>query len=241
MPVAGTITGPASVCQGATITLSDAVTGGVWSASNSRATIAALTGIVNGVTAGLDTIRYTVTNSCGTVSASRAITINALPYAGAITGYTSVCAGLSVSLTESVTGGAWSSSNAAVASVSGGVVTGVTVGTATISYSVTNSCGTRSATHAIAVVAPELCHTMVHNTSMVDDIKIYPNPASTTISIEANGKVNVVVMSVDGKKVIAQNDASVLDVSQLADGMYFISIYATDGELLKTAKFAKTR
>ncbi|MFI5196094.1 MAG: T9SS type A sorting domain-containing protein, partial [Chitinophagales bacterium] len=64
---AGTITGMDTVCIGTTRALSDAVSGGVWSSTNSsRATVDPATGVVTGVTAGIDTIKYSVTNSCGT-------------------------------------------------------------------------------------------------------------------------------------------------------------------------------
>jgi uncharacterized protein YjdB len=96
-PVAGTISGASSVCQGSTITLTDAATGGVWSSSNTRASVSG--GVVTGISGGLDTIRYTVTNACGNAIATKPISIIALPYPGVISGYTSVCEGLTIALT----------------------------------------------------------------------------------------------------------------------------------------------
>ncbi|KIA94125.1 hypothetical protein OC25_11090, partial [Pedobacter kyungheensis] len=59
-----------------------------------------------------------------------------------ITGTPNVCVGAATNLTTTTTGGVWSSSNTAVATVSAtGVVTGVTAGTADIIYTVTNSNG----------------------------------------------------------------------------------------------------
>ena len=49
------IAGPNTVCTGATIALSDLTPGGTWSASNGHATVGSLSGIVTGVTAGIDT------------------------------------------------------------------------------------------------------------------------------------------------------------------------------------------
>ncbi len=66
LPDAGTITGDDTVCIGTTITLADAVTGGAWAASNAKAGVAA--GVVTGMTAGTDTIKYSITATCtGTV------------------------------------------------------------------------------------------------------------------------------------------------------------------------------
>ena len=237
-PTAGAISGASSVCQSATITLTDAATGGIWSSANSHASVSG--GVVTGVSAGIDTIRYTVTNACGSVAAIKAISIGGLPYPGTISGYTSLCAGNSIALTESTSGGTWSSSNTSVATVAGGVVTGIAAGAATISYSVTNSCGTRSATHAVTVIATGLCNTMVNNTGNTPkEISLYPNPASNTLFIDAPQKVNVRITSLDGKVVITQNDASEINITPLADGMYLVMIYDTNNELLKTAKFAK--
>ncbi len=68
-PNGGVITGKDSVCPGPghVITLSDAETGGIWSSSStSFATIDPATGVVTGVRTGTTTIRYVVTNACGT-------------------------------------------------------------------------------------------------------------------------------------------------------------------------------
>lgn len=146
---AGIITGSSAVCPGATLVLSDAAAGGTWSSSNGHASVSA-TGVVTGVTAGIDTISYVVTNVCGTATATKVITVNPLPNAGIITGPSSVCESASVLLTDAATGGIWSSSNSH-ASVAGGTVTGLSAGTSVISYSVTNSCGTAVATKTIVV------------------------------------------------------------------------------------------
>jgi hypothetical protein len=239
-PVAGTISGPSGVCQGAAITLTDAAPGGVWSVTNTRATVAA--GVVTGVTAGIDTVKYTVTNACGSAVASKAVAVSALPYPGIINGYTSVCEGLAITLTETVAGGSWSTSNGAIASVAGGLVSGISVGTATISYGVTNSCGTRYATHAVGVVPASTCNTMVGGApSAVPEIALYPNPAAELLHIDAPLKLNVQVFSIDGKLVIEQAHATDINVSQLADGVYLIKLFDDNKLLLKTSRFSKTR
>ena len=142
------ISGPSSVCVGSSITFTDSTTGGTWSASNTNATV--FNGIVSGVSAGIDTIRYTVINTCGVASATKAVTVNPLPDEGSITGPSSVCTGSTVTLTDFAPGGIWSSTNAN-ATVIGGVVTGVNAGLDTIKYTVTNLCGTATANKTITV------------------------------------------------------------------------------------------
>ena len=149
---AGTINGASSVCAGATIALSDATTGGVWSSGSTGIATIGSTGIVSGVSGGTAVISYTLTNSCGTFTATKTITVNPLPVAGTITGTPTLCVGTTTNLTDAAGGGTWSSSSTGVATVaSTGVVTGVSAGTSIISYTVTNSCGTVRATLVVTV------------------------------------------------------------------------------------------
>ncbi len=125
------INGVLTMCTGNSTTLTDATAGGTWSSSTTGvATVGAATGIVNGVSAGTSTITYTTATGC---KAFAVVTVTPLPVA--ITGTTSMCQGSTASLFDATTGGAWSSSNTAIATVSAsGVVTGVSGGTATITY-----------------------------------------------------------------------------------------------------------
>jgi len=115
--------------------LADATPGGTWSSSVPGVASITSTGTVFGITAGSANISYAA--ACGTVSTS--FTVNPAP--GVITGTSTVCVGSSVTLGNSLSGGAWSSDNIAVASVnaSTGQVFGVSGGTASIYY--TTSCG----------------------------------------------------------------------------------------------------
>ncbi|MBL7691868.1 MAG: HYR domain-containing protein [Flavipsychrobacter sp.] len=97
------------------------------------------------------TYTATLTNITGggcSASASTTVVVNSAP---TISGTNTLCGGGTVSLSASIAGGTWSSSNTAVATVdpSTGVVTAVAGGTATISYSL--GC---TATYAITVTGP---------------------------------------------------------------------------------------
>ena len=153
LPVAGSISGPTSVCQSATITLTDAAAGGVWSSVFTTIATVGATGIVTGVAGGIDTIKYTVTNGCGTAIARYVDTVKPLPDPGVITSPSNMCPGTTTIFTESVAGGVWSSSNTAIATVNSGTgsVTAIAVGAVNISYTVTNTCGTVSTYEALAV------------------------------------------------------------------------------------------
>ncbi len=151
---AGTITGTATVCPGNTITLTNTVTGGTWSSSNTTmATVGSLTGIVTGAATGTATISYTVTNSCGTASTTTIVTVSPSPNAGTITGTTVLCPANNVVLSNTISGGVWTSVTTATATIGSatGIVSGIAAGTTIISYSLTNSCGTATATTVVTI------------------------------------------------------------------------------------------
>jgi len=144
----GVISGASSVCESASVTLSNPVAGGTWSSSNSAvAIVGAASGVVNGILAGTSVIRYTT--GCG-VDATRTITVLAAP--AAIAGASSVCEGLATQLTNTSAGGTWTSSTTTVAVVnaSSGIVTGVLAGNTVITYG--TGCGT-DATKTVTVIA----------------------------------------------------------------------------------------
>jgi len=152
LPVTGIITGAAIVCAGSSITLTNGVSGGTWASSNMGVAAVGSTGTVSGISAGTTTITYTVTNGCGVAFTTQVITVNPLPVAAAISGSGTVCMGTVSSFTDATTGGVWSSSNTAIATVTAaGNVNGHAAGTGTISYTVTNGCGTISATLNVTV------------------------------------------------------------------------------------------
>ncbi len=148
LPAIGPISGPSSVCTGATITLTDTTVGGVWSCTNPRATVSG--GIVTGMSTGADTVVYTLTTGCGIIAITKRITVDAAPGSVTISGAGNVCVGISTTLTPSATGGAWNASNT-TATVYGGIVRGYRGGLDTITYSITNSCGSSAATKTISV------------------------------------------------------------------------------------------
>ncbi len=151
LPRVSAISGPTIVCEGATITLSDSVSGGVWTSSTTSVATIASTGVVTGRVAGVDTIKYTYTNSCGTVFTTRVIAVNPLPHVGVITGASSVCPDSSISLHDTITGGYWAVSNSLASITSSGVLIGVNPGSVTVFYVDSNICGRDTARHSVTV------------------------------------------------------------------------------------------
>jgi len=149
-PSALTVSGATTMCESATTVLTGSPTGGTWSTSGTLATISG--GIVTGISAGNATVSYTVTNACGSATTTHNIEVYVHPYAGSISGSTSLCSGTTATLTDETAGGIWITSGAHT-SVSGGVVTGISAGTDAAMYIVSNACAADTAIHSLTVVA----------------------------------------------------------------------------------------
>ena len=160
IPGVAPITGNTNLCAGTSTTLSNATGLGTWSTSNTTvATINPTTGVVYALSGGIDTVYYTLPGGC---SAYAVITVSYL--SPATTGNTIVCNGGFTSLLSNATGGgSWSSSNLAVATVTGGLVTSGIAGSAIITYSLPNGCFdttlfTSAPTPAAITGTPNVCY-----------------------------------------------------------------------------------
>jgi hypothetical protein len=111
-PVAGTITGPSSVCMGNTLSLTSHATGTpvlsyLWNSSNTAAATVSNSGAVTPVAAGVTNITYTVTDgsstSCTATSGALLVTVNALPSGNLpVSGSTTLCMGTGTNVTVSL-------------------------------------------------------------------------------------------------------------------------------------------
>ena len=152
-PSAGLVTGISTLCVGSVATLTDGISGGVWSTSSPTITIDSLTGVVTGVSNGTASVLYTVSN--GICTSNSPTTMNVGIPTGEITGTTSrICTGATTTYWETLSGGTWSISNGDASYTSTGTtayVAGMVPGMDTLTYSFTNVCGTNSITNVITV------------------------------------------------------------------------------------------
>ncbi len=147
-PMPAPITGATSLCAGNTTTLSDAMSGGMWTSGNTAVAMAgSSSGIVAGIAAGTANITYTSVAGCEAYT-----TVTVLSSPSSITGSMAICAASTTSLSDATSGGVWSSGNTAVATIgsSSGVVTGVSAGTVVITYSLGAGCDI----YSIMAIAP---------------------------------------------------------------------------------------
>jgi trimeric autotransporter adhesin len=136
-PNPGPITGTMVVCTGASTSLSCTPPGGFWSCSpGTVASIGISSGILTGISSGIATVTYSSPAGCYSIAY---VTVNATP---TIFGSPVTCAGGSATLSASPSGGTWTSSTPAVATVGAisGVVSGITAGTTTIVYTLPSGC-----------------------------------------------------------------------------------------------------
>lgn len=231
-PIAGSITGDSTLCASGSTTLASTATGGIWATTNGTVTVSA-SGAITASTAGTDTILYIVTNTCGADTARQTITVTEAPAAGTITGLDSICQGSGLFLVTSATGGVWSSSDTNIISVTAaGMVTASTPGTATLSYAITNSCGTATATHTIHVIPVEDCNPSAVGTATAPSVAIYPNPTTgsfTVVLARPDADAVITVSDLSGrvvKEVSPAGNATQIPVSisNLASGTYLVKI-----------------
>ncbi len=154
-----------------------------------------------------------------------------------IMGPSTVTVGSTITLTEAVSGGLWSSGSPAVATVVAGtgVVTGVAVGTAVISY----SAGSAVVTKTVTVSAST---TGVAIQSSVKGAAIYPNPAGDVLTLQVeNGMyasysiTNSIGQEMGHGNITTGNTA--INTSAYAPGVYQLMLKGASGTSVQ--KFIK--
>ena len=218
-PDAGVISSLPGVCVGSYIVLTDTVSGGVWGCSNTNATLYVDTLI--GLASGMDTVSYSVTNTCGTDTATKIVIIKPLPDKPTITQDESV-----LTVPAGYTSYQWTLNGNNIA---GAVTDSFTVvNTGTYTAIVTNSLGCANYSSPVMSIG-----------CTPDNLKIYPNPTTSIIYIDWCKKVNIRIICADGKVMNLIENTNKIDLGYLPNGAYFLSIFDTNGKKIKTKKIIK--
>ena len=166
-PNAGILSGNQSICKGLTSKFSSSISGGKWSTTNDSIIVIDSLGIAKGIKSGTVNIVYTISDSGKCGSATSKLSATVFPNdAGTLTGLQAICKGSTTTFTSTISGGTWTSSNTAIATVNSttGIVSGIAAGTVIISYNVTLSAACNnsvvSATRSITIVNPPVAGTL---------------------------------------------------------------------------------
>lgn len=73
----------------------------------------------------------------------------------------------------------------------------------------------------------------------VNDINValYPNPVTSKLNISAEGVQEVSIIDVNGRTVMTQQNANAIDMSEMANGVYFVRVITNEG--ISTQKIVK--
>ena len=232
LPPPALISGLGTICPGQTESFYDATGGGRWVVSsaffidtmtpNSVVITEGLTGLTTG------TVEFINAEGCGIY-----LDMVILSLTPPITGDTTIYAGDTTTLSDIWPFGYWSSSNRSVATIDSldGVVTGISPGTSIISYAI--NCPRTTTLTVVKLSSVEniaVPHPM--------EIMVYPNPASTGLTIAATDKINQITISdVLGHTVFSHQyntEQVYIDVTTMPPGMYFIRING-----METREFVK--
>lgn len=77
--------------------------------------------------------------------------------------------------------------------------------------------------------------------NQIQSIQIYPNPASTSITIENTGSSELMITNVEGKIMYnaSVDGMTKLDISNFQSGVYFITVVSKDSGKISNQKFLK--
>ncbi|MDR1740211.1 MAG: T9SS type A sorting domain-containing protein, partial [Bacteroidales bacterium] len=78
----------------------------------------------------------------------------------------------------------------------------------------------------------------IEELSKANSVKIYPNPATSNITIDLENIKNINVLNMGGKTVMNAGNSNVINVGKLPAGVYFIKIMQNTG-VIKYSKFIK--
>jgi Secretion system C-terminal sorting domain/Bacterial Ig-like domain (group 2)/NHL repeat len=234
---AGTIeiTGASNLCVGTSTVLKDSTHYGTWTSSDSAIASIDNTGQVTGRSGGTAIITYSFSGCFVTDSIS-------VPSAGVISGTNNLCPGDTSIVSETISGGIWTSTNSAIATISPtGVLLGVAPGIDTITYSVTVAGCMGRSIFPIIVRQQADCPTRISITKAPNagSLDIFPNPCQGkfTLKLLSNTEqdVSIVVTNILGHKIkrltTYTNKNTELQIA--VPGIYFVNVSTNNGNWSK--------
>lgn len=223
-------------CSGGTGSVDATITGGsspytfVWSNTET-------TEDISGLAEGSYTLTVTDANGCSQSSTTTVDGAVTLTVTADITDNT--CAdSTNGALDIAVTGGSgaytyvWSNSETTED------LTGLAGDTYTVTVTDANSC---TGVGSFTVTTLDSCVTGINNVDLsTNDLMVYPNPSTDVLNVAltGNGTISTIELhSLSGSQVLVVEPsatAALVDVSELAEGMYLLTVRTTDGSIGRT-------
>ena len=129
----------------------------------------------------------------------------------------------------------WFLNTVAIPGATNYMLTAPNIGSYRVVVTDVHGCHNFSTPYVINVLSSTLGVNQITNPG----VSIYPNPASTTVHIESAVNVRGVITSVDGKKMLDQNNVTDMDISSLSQGLYIIMLYNDAGDRIAIQKLVK--
>ena len=224
------ITGDDTICEGSTNTYTvpavnnansytwTVPTGWTIVGSSTGTTITVITGTSGG------TISASAVNTCGTSTATTLnVVVNPLPVP-VINGTGNVLS------TGTFVSYQWLVNDTIINGATSNPHTAVDTGDYQVIVTDANGCSDTSSVFNYTTT------TGIESANSSAGIRIFPNPATTAINIKSPIAIDATIYGVDGRKVLEQRNAKLVDISSLPAGTYQVNLSDKTGQVLKTEK-----
>jgi len=82
----------------------------------------------------------------------------------------------------------------------------------------------------------------VDEVDMMESILVYPNPATSMVSINVDEVLKIEILDMNGRTLISKEHSNKIDISEIPDGVYTIKVVLPQGEAIrKIVKMASNR
>lgn len=225
------ISGSDVACSGAGNVYSSVTVGGSWSCTPSSIASINSVGILNVIAQGIVTVTYTTPAGCFSIKE-----VETQLFPSTISGVSPVCPPAHLMLSNSVTGGSWTTNNPSRASINSitGELTAVAAGSVTISY--TNTCGSAIAPLMInnipgsIIGQTNVCDGRVYPYSVLASGGTWSSSTPSVASISASGLLHAMLpgtttltystgigCNVSFPLIVHHSVATLVDIIQLPD------------------------
>jgi len=215
------------LCKSGTATVTQTgTTGGTYS-GNSGLVIDATTGTIDleNSTTGTHTITYTFSNGQCTNTTTTSVNIHELPVVPAISGASEVCEGAQLLLQNTVTGGAWTTGNAAIATIdANGLLKGITADTVEVLYAIRDSYGCENTISRNVIVNPLPTAGITYDKPVFCTV----GTASVAVTGTAGGTFSA------GAGLTIDSHSGVIDLAASLPGNYTITYSFNNGKCANT-------